>query len=89
MVWPKDFLVPNVIFELRPDSESSWEGTSDESIRFGYKVPKVDLQLLLSGFVIWPKDSLVLIQPWHQGIFGPDHPFEREDNTLKHTLKAI
>ena len=37
VVWPKDLLVPNVIFELRPDSESSWEGTSDESIRFMYK----------------------------------------------------
>ena len=44
---------------------------------------------LLGVEVIWLKDSLVLIQPWHQGVFGPDHPFEREDNTLKHTLKAI
>ena len=24
--------------------------------------------------MIWPKDSLVLIQPWHQGVFRPDYP---------------
>ena len=23
--------------------------------------------------VIWPKDSKVLIQSWHQGVFWPDH----------------
>ena len=34
--------------------------------------------------VIWPKDSfmpkdsLVLIQPWHQGVFWPDHPNTEE-----------
>ena len=29
----------------------------------------VDLKFELLGFVIWPKESLVLIQPWHQGVF--------------------
>ena len=40
--------------------------------------------------MIWPKDSLVLIQPWlaprsllsrspqHQGVFCPDHPNTKE-----------
>ena len=28
--------------------------------------------------VIWQKDSLVLIQPWHQGVFCLDHPNTKE-----------
>ena len=27
---------------------------------------------------IWTKDSLVLTQPWHQGVFCPDHPNTKE-----------
>ena len=34
-LWPKDFLVPNMIFELSQNSETSWEGTLDEPIKFG------------------------------------------------------
>ena len=37
MLWLKDSLVPNVIFELRPNLESLWKSTSDEPIRFGDK----------------------------------------------------
>ena len=33
---------------------------------------------LLGVGVIWPKDSLVLTQPWHQGVFCPDHPNTKE-----------
>ena len=39
-----------------------------------FKVLGGDLAKRLLGVgVIWPKDSLVLIQPWHQGVFWPDH----------------
>ena len=31
-------------------------------------------QRLLGVGVIWPKDYLVLIQPWHQGVLWPAHP---------------
>ena len=37
VVWTNDSLVPNVIFELRPNLESLWKSTSDEPIRFGDK----------------------------------------------------
>ena len=56
----------------------------------------LDKRLLGVG-VVWTKDSLVLIQPWHQGVFCPDHPNTKEsfvqttplkENTFKNTLKA-
>ena len=44
-----------------------------------FKVLGVDLAKRLLGVgVIWPKDSLVLTQPWHQGVFCPDHPNAKE-----------
>ena len=33
---------------------------------------------LLGVGVIWPKDSFVLIKPWHQGVIWPDHPNTKE-----------
>ena len=44
-----------------------------------FKVLGGDLAKRLLGVgVIWPKDSLVLTQPWHQGVFCPDHPNTKE-----------
>ena len=38
-----------------------------------------DLAKRLFGVgVIWPKDSLVLIQPWHQGFFWPNYPNQHQ-----------
>ena len=63
-----------------------------------FKVLRGDLGKRLLGVgVIWTKDSLVLTQPWHQGVFCPDHPNTKEsfvqttplkENTFKNTLKA-
>ena len=64
-----------------------------------FKVLRGDLGKSLLGVdVIWTKNSLVLTQPWHQGVFCPDHPNIKEyfvqttpwkENTFKHTLKTI
>ena len=44
-----------------------------------FKVLGGDLAKRLLGVgVIWPKDYLVLIQQWHQGVFWPDHPNTKE-----------
>merc|ERR1712077_97920 len=44
-----------------------------------FKVLGGDLAKRLLGVgVIWPKDSLVLTQPWHQGVFCPNHPNTKE-----------
>ena len=44
-----------------------------------FKVFGGDLAKRLLGVgMIWPKDSLVLTQPWHQGVFCPDHPNTKE-----------
>ena len=66
--------------------------------KMAFEVLRGDLAKRLLGVgVIWPKDSLVLIQPWHQGVFCPDHPNTKEsfvqttplkENTFKNTLKA-
>ena len=38
---------------------------------------------LLGVGVIWQKDSLVLIQPLHQGVFWPDHtPIAKVPNSI-------
>ena len=37
----------------------------------------LDKRLLGVG-VVWTKASLVLIQPWHQGVFCPNHPSTKE-----------
>ena len=44
-----------------------------------FKVMGGDLAKRLLGLgVIWLKDSFVLIQPWHKGVFWPDHPNTKE-----------
>ena len=50
-----------------------------------FKVLGGDLAKRLLGVgVIWPKDSLVLIRPWHQGVFWPDHnPLVKVPNFIK------
>ena len=47
--------------------------------KMAFKVLRGDLGKRLLGVgVIWTKDSLVLTQPWHQGVFCPDHPNTKE-----------
>ena len=61
VLWPKDSLVPNVIFELRPDSESLGVGTADEPIRFGDKAIYAQKIGLKFGFCDLEKKLLVAI----------------------------
>ena len=47
--------------------------------KMAFKVLRGDLAKRLLGVgVIWPKDSLVLIQLWQQGVFLPDKPNIKE-----------
>jgi len=65
------------IFQLYSDGPLQWFGQMTpwckrEPREMAIKVLGGDLAKRLLGVgVIWPKDSLVLIQPWHQGVFWP------------------
>ena len=70
------------IFKIHGNSAVVW---TNDSLVFFFYFGKWPLKF---WGVIWPKnslvlgdlakDSLVLIKPWHQGVFCPDHPNTKE-----------
>ena len=76
-------------FWFGPKTPWCWGGLDKRLLGVLFQRGGLDKRLL-GVRVVWTKDSLVLIQPWlaprsllskppqHQGVFCPNHPFERE-----------